>query len=204
MYTPSRRSPWKGVSPIEASRTTQELLGNIEKRLAEEMDQSVGAIIPVPNVTAAGGLLQSLRNLAGKLQLVETSNQGWGTGQQGIPTGDFQPRRIGGAPPEATIKLRRETEQSILAACGVPVTVLGGSTDAASREGLRQFLHVVIDPVARDISQVLSRQFGQEISFNFDRLFASDLQGQSSIVPVDGWWGDGRGQGRCPGGPNGG
>ena len=29
------------------------------------------------------------------------------------------------------------------------------------------------------MAQVLSRKFGQEINFNFDRLFASDLQGRA-------------------------
>ena len=179
MYTRSRTSPWRGISPIEASRTTLELLSNLEQRLAEEAGQPVGAVIPVPNVSSAGGLLQSLRNLKGRLQLVETTNQGWGVGQGGVPTGDFSPRRIGGNPPEATIQLRRQVEQSILAACGVPVTTLGGSTDAASREGLRQFLHVGVAPVARDIAQVLSRKFGQEISFDWGHLWAADIQGRA-------------------------
>ena len=179
MYTPSKNSPWIGESPISNSKTTLELLSNMEKRLAEEVNQAVGAVIPVPNIEQAGGLLASLRNLAGRLELVESTNQGWGTGQQGIPTGDFAPRRLGGTPPETTVDLRRQTEQSILSAAGVPVTVLGGSTDAASREGLRQFLHVTIEPVARDVARVLSQKFGQDLSFNFDKLFATDLQARA-------------------------
>ena len=130
-------------------------------------------------MSSAGGLLTSLRNLKGRLELVESVNQGWGTGQQGIPSGDFQPRRLGGNPPDSTVELRRQVEQSVLAACGIPVQVLGGSDDSASREGLRQFLHVVIDPVARDIAQVLSRKFGQDLSFDFNHLWAADIQGRA-------------------------
>ena len=69
-----------------------------------------------------------------------------------------------------------------LHACGVPVTVLGNSTDAGSREGLRQFLHMTVEPVARDVARVLSRKFGQELSFNFDKLFASDLMSRARAL----------------------
>ena len=54
MYATSRSAPWKGVSPISASRTTLELLSNLEQRLAEEAGQPVGAVIPVPNVPGGG------------------------------------------------------------------------------------------------------------------------------------------------------
>ena len=84
---------------------TQELLSNVEKRLAEEMGQAVGAVVAVPNVTAAGGLLTSFRNLKGRLELVESVNQGWGTGHSKVfRQAIFNPRRIGGNPPDSTVE----------------------------------------------------------------------------------------------------
>lgn len=67
-----------------------------------------------------------------------------------------------------------------MAACGVPVSVLGGSDGTFSREGLRQFLHTVIQPVADDLAVSIGRVFDMPgFGFKFDRLMASDLSGRA-------------------------
>ena len=62
---------------------------------------------------------------------------------------------------------------------GVPVSVLGGSTASAARESYRQFLHGTIQPVAKDIALQVNEAFGTSLSFDFSRLFASDLSGRA-------------------------
>ena len=176
-YSPYR--PWKGISPIDASNTTKLLLSNLESRLAQEAGGSVGAVIPVPNVSSSAQLQADLRAMQGQLTLVESTVAGWGAGGTSAPQSDYQPRRIGADPPETLRSLRRDTEESILAACGVPVSVLGHSDGSLAREGYRQFLHGVIQPVTLDLSRQIAERFDVALSFNFDRLFASDLSGRA-------------------------
>ena len=58
------------------------------------------------------------------------------------------------------------------------------------REAWRQFFHGSVAPVAQCIEKELADKLNIRISLNFDSLFASDLVGQGSGVPVDGrGWG---------------
>ena len=178
-YVRGARNPWKGISPIENSSTTNRLLNNLEKRLAQEAGGAVGTIIPVPNVETTGQLQADLRALKGEVTLTESTAAGWGAGQTGAPPVDFPVRRLGANPPDTLARLRRAVEESILAACGVPVSVLGGSTSSAARESYRQFLHGTIQPVADGVAAQINAQLDSDLSFDFSRLFASDLSGRA-------------------------
>ena len=179
-YAADAAHPWRGVSPIGESATTKGLMSILETRLTEEISGGVGTVIPQPNANAAATLQAQLRNLKGKLALVESTNQAWGSGNQGVPTGDFSPRRLGGAPPEPTVLLRRQVEQSLLASAGVPVTVLDSGDGTASREAFRQFLHLTIQPVALNIAAQIAARFDMDtIEFSFDRLWAADISGRA-------------------------
>ncbi len=179
MVTPSRKSPWRGESPIASSATTRALIDSMETRLAEELNSGVGFVVPVPNVQATTQLQADLRTLKGRLALVETVNQGFGVGQGGVPSGDYQVRRLGGNPPESTVTLRRQAEESILAAAGLPVSILGTSSDTAAREGVRMFMRQTIQPVAKSVAGVIAAKFDvPDLTFSFEPSTA-DLQAKS-------------------------
>ena len=179
-YARSPSTPWQGVGPIEQSRTTRQLLDNLERRLAQEAGGAVGTLVPVPNVEASAKLQADIRAMKGETTLVETTAAAWGAGGQGAPHVDYQLRRLGADPPATLPELRRQAEESVLAACGVPVTVLGGSTGAgAAREAYRQFLHATIGPVADDVATQIGAQLGSTISFDFSKLFASDISARA-------------------------
>ena len=180
MYATTVGTPWRGVSPIVKSGTTTTLLNNLETRLGQETGAAVGHIIAVPNTSASSQLQADIRAMKGSTVLAETTKQNWGTG--GPPTNyvDYRPERIGAHPPEVLRDLRRDVEQSVLAACGVPVSVLGGSDGTAARESFRQFLHLTIFPIAQQIARQTGDVFDiPEMAFSFDKLFASDLQGRA-------------------------
>ena len=181
-YARGSKNPWRGISPIEAAQTTGTLLDNLELRLAQEAGGSVGHVVPVPSVATTGQLQADLRAMKGQVTLVETTSAGYGAGASGAPQADYQVRRIGADPPETLPILRRDAERSVLAACGVPVAVLGGADSASHRESYRQFLHGTIEAVAKDLAAQIGGYFGTPISFDFSALRASDITGKARAL----------------------
>ena len=195
-YAQSRSSPWLGISPLQESATTRTLLQTIEHKLAQEFGASQGHLLPVPNIQSASQLQTDISNLRGETKLVETSNQSWGAGNQGVPTGDHQPRRIGAEVPDSSIMLRRQVEETVLASCGIPQSVLTGGDGTSAREGARLFLYGTIQPVADQIARVVSRRFGGD---DPAQLFSAD--GQRHFQPfTSGWqfYASRNVAGRCP------
>ena len=66
--------------------------------------------------------------------------------------------------------------RSVLGACGVPVGLFEsqGSSQGA-REAWRQFVYGSVQPLARLISEELSKKLETEVSLNFSELQAHDL-----------------------------
>ena len=178
-YVRGTRNPWKGISPLSGAATTRKLLDNLEKRLAQEVGGSVGSLIPVPNVESTGQLQMDIRALKGQTTLVQSTAAGWDAGQTGAPPADYAIRRVGADPPETLATLRRQTEETILAVCGVPASTLGGDRGNAAREQYRQSLHSTIQPAMDRIAAQVSETFDTPISFDLSRLFASDLSGRA-------------------------
>lgn len=52
-----------------------------------------------------------------------------------------------------------------------------GST--SRRESWRQFLHGTVTPLANAVQLELSRKLGTEVRIEFDKFFASDVQGRA-------------------------
>ena len=141
--------PWRGVGPLERAKTTATLAANVEARLSEELGQSAGEVLPVPDGKTKSALQKDLRAIKGKLALVESTASGWGEGSQGAPRRDLVQNRIGANPPEVLATLRSDAALSVLAACGVPVTMLERADGTALREAWRQFLHSSVVPSRR-------------------------------------------------------
>lgn len=69
--------------------------------------------------------------------------------------------------------------QEVLAACGVPVTLLESTQGTALREAWRQFLHSSATPVSLLASVELSDKLDTPLTLSFDRMMASDLSGRA-------------------------
>ena len=183
VYARSGQNPWKGIGPIEASSTTRTLLENLESRLAQEAGGAVGQLVPVPNVKTSGQLQADLRKMKGQVTLVESMAAAWGAGQGTAPTGDYRTVRVGANPPQPIIQLRREAEESILAACGLSPALLSHSDGTLLREAFRQFVFGVVGPVSIQVGQQIAERFDiPEFPFKFDRLAAADVTGRARAV----------------------
>ena len=77
-------------------------------------------------------------------------------------------------------KLRREVEESnLVQSCGIPQSALSAADSAGSREAYRQFQHLTLAPVAMAISEQIGARLQTPVSFNLEKLMASDLQGRA-------------------------
>ena len=178
-YSVDPSQPWRGLGPLQRARTSATLAANVETRLSEELGQSAGEILPVPDGKSKSELQADLRKIAGQVALVESTASGWGDGSQGAPRRDLEQRRIGASPPDVLAVLRDSAALHVLALCGVPTTLLERSDGTALRESWRQFLHSSVQPVALIASEELSEKLDTPLSLSFNRMFASDLSGRA-------------------------
>ena len=179
-YATRPNKPWAGVSPLGMASETRALAGWIERRLAEETSTSTGHILAVPDAASSGnvaGLAAKLKALGGKLFVTETTAAGWGAGQASAPKRDYETTRLGAAPPDSLISLRRDVRQDVLAAYGVPV---GLSAAAGVREAWRQFLAGTISPLSKIITAELSDKLdAPDLALTFEDLRAADIVGRA-------------------------
>ena len=182
MYSHEPGRPWAGVGPLGHAKTSMDLLDRIETRLSEEMGQPVGAALPVPNVGTSAQLQADLRKLKGELVLVEGMQSGWGD-PAAAPSQrhqDWQARRLGGNPPDSLRTLRADVSRAVLAASGVPVSLLGDSDGTLAREGWRQFLLGTLAPVGRIVGQALADGLDSDgLLFDWEKVGASDITGRA-------------------------
>ena len=186
-YDPAR--PWHGLSPLSWATSTATLASNLEDRLGQEAGGAVGFLLPVPidsspkedGTGPLDGLRKDISGLRGQNVLLETTSAGHGEGRQAAPQQDWVSRRIGADPPEVLQVLRSDMGRSILGACGVPVGLFEsqGSSQGA-REAWRQFIYGSVQPLARMISEELSKKLETEVSLNFSELYAADIAARAT------------------------
>ena len=177
-YAQSHHAPWRGVGPLSEAGLTQELVDQIEAALAEESRTPRGYAIPVPDTGQAGRLTTELRGARGNLQLVPSvaSDAAWGAGMESKPGSDFDSKRFGFSPPPAMVQLRGNAELSVLAAAGVPVTIMSVSDGTAKKEDFRRFLTLTMVPLGKMLAQQIGDALGvDDLSFDFNDLGAADI-----------------------------
>lgn len=181
-YSFDANQPWIGVSPIQRAIISGRLQANMETSLRDETSGTVGYLLPIPT-SGDDPTVEDLKNdlaaLKGKTAIVETTAGGWGEGRLAAPSQDYSPKRIGPNPAESVATLHRNNLYAILAVLGVPVELVTASDGTGQREGWRRCLHGTIQPLARLVTSELSRVYGRPVTFNFDRLMASDVQGRA-------------------------
>ena len=167
-----------GGGPLAGSKTTCDLLGAIDAKLALESGGPVGYLLPVP-AGRKSELAEDLRGLKGEIAVVETTTGGWDAGKDAAPKDDYVTRRIGAAPPAQLQAFRESSERSIYAATGVPI-LTSQQDGTAQREQLRRFLHSTITPIAEVASVELRAKLNTPaLALDFSRLYAADLSGRA-------------------------
>ena len=187
-YSVDPARPWLGLSPLQWATSTGTLAANLEARLGQEAGGPVGYVLPVPidsppqddGTGALDGLRKDIAGLKGQNVLIESTSGGWGEGKQAAPLNDWKAQRIGANPPDSLAALRSDTGRAILGACGVPIELFEASASGqGSREAWRRFVYGSVQPLARLVSEELTRKLETDVSLNFTELQAHDLTGRA-------------------------
>ena len=120
-------------------------------------------------------LRQDIGNMRGQYALVESGD--WGN--VGGGAAQWQPARLGAAPPAALVELERTATAEIYAACGVNPAIFTDSLGTAAREAYRQFLFGLIAPLGRIVSAELTAKLESPVALTWDELRAADIAGRA-------------------------
>ena len=179
MYSRDPETPWRGRGPLQSAGLTGRLAAEVLAALADESSGPRGHLlgIPVdgqdPTVTQ---LRQDLKNMAGKVALLETGD--WG-GAAGGGMVDGKPERIGPEPTAAMVELFKISREDVLSACGINPSLVMDAQGTAQREAYRQFLFGTVAPLGRMVAAELSEKLNTPIRLDWEELRASDIAGRA-------------------------
>ena len=190
---PSR--PWQGIGPLSFASSTSALAGDLEQRLAEEAAAPTGYALPVPAVAAKTGedgetvdptasLRADLKNLKGRIGVVETTSAGYDTGRVNAPQSDYMQRRLGIDPPAILDAIRSHAGLDVLAACGVPVSLATDADGTSQREAWRRFAHGTLAPALAVIAVELADKLDAPVAFDLSGSMRPISPGELARSPA--------------------
>ena len=101
------------------------------------------------------------------------------------PADDWVSKRFGMMPPQAMVELRSRAELSVLAAAGVPVTILSLSDGTAKQKDFARFLTLTMVPLGKVIAQQIGDAIGvDDLAFDFNDLGAADIAAKARAFGV--------------------
>ena len=155
--------------------------------MGEETGGPVGHVIPVPSDGGDGtdedplaSLKADLANARGRTVLTETTTAGWGEGKMAAPQADYKPQRFGAMVPDSSVSLRSEAAQSVLSACGVPVSLVTDADGTSQREAWRRFVMGSVEPLLAIVGEEVEAKLETRVTFDLSALWAHDLAGRAS------------------------
>lgn len=171
----------RGLGPLGTARTLRRLFTKLEGSLETEANAAVGYLLPVPVDGKADTITQlkeDLANLKGRIALAETVMGGWGDATQSTRRKEFELARLGPNYPEGNVRLYQVARDTVLAACGYPVSLATDSDGTGQREAWRRYLHGTVAPLGRLVETEAAR-IGLPVQVDFETLFASDIAGRA-------------------------
>ena len=181
--------PYVGTGPTSWAHTTARLQSETERSLADEASGPLAMLLTYPegqdpddgdddSADPLAPLRASIGAARGKALLLESTAGGMGEGRSNAPQRDWDPKRLGPAPPEAFVALSKDSFGRMLAACGCSPALFDDSDGTSKREALRQWHLGTVLPHARLLEAELSAKLESPVRLKFD-LYAVDLAGRA-------------------------
>ena len=173
--------PWAGIGPLQSATLAGKLSAETVAALADAEGGPRGNLLPLPVDGAdptVEALKADLRNLAGRLAFVESTNVMHAGSAGNAPRGDWDVKRIGADPPAAEVELLTVAGREVAAACGCS-GLFDSADGTAGRENYRRFIVSTIQPIGRIVAAELSEKLEAEIRLDFDGLSGADVAGRA-------------------------
>ena len=181
---------YRGQGPTSWAHTTARLQGEAERSLADEVRGPLAQLLTTPEGADTdsdddsdpwAAVRANLAAARGGLALLETVVSGGGDGPSAAPRRDWEPRRLGPAPPDAMVAVSQAAFARMLAACGVPPVLFDPAAPAtAIKESLRVWHMGTVIPLARLLEHELSARLDTSIRLRFDS-YAKDQMSRSTV-----------------------
>ena len=189
-YTTDKSRPWRGLSFIHKAATSGKLLAGLENLLANEASATSGHILAFPSgslgeaeqgkkKSALNTLLSKLKASRGGTTAFQMASEPMALDSTKTAKVGVQNYRIGMETPQQITELRGPLRLSILAAAGIPPSLVSSDSATNTREAFRLFVYSRVMPLARVVATELSLKMNDKIMFNFSALKASDVSGRS-------------------------
>ena len=186
-YAVDSARPYQGIGPLQWARLTGRLHAEIESALTDESAGPRGFLLPLP--VAGGdaddeiaGLKQTIKTLAGRVGVVETTAGSWGRDPADAPKKDYKPERVGASPPDVLATLRTDTGQAVLGALGTPIALFDDSDGTSKREAWRQLYAGTIKSLAAILVEECEEKLDTPVRIMFDAPAFEDRVGRSVIA----------------------
>ena len=120
----TKHRPHEGRPFWAVAKNTSHALAALEMQLKNEYESSHGSVLPAPAAQmgqiAKDKLLSDLKNAKGSTLITQSMSSGWGGDGRNQNITDWTAKRFGANPPPATVQLRENLVDSMLAASGCP------------------------------------------------------------------------------------
>ena len=176
--------PWRGISPMQASRLTGRAAAELLDALGDEMAGPRTNMLATPVDGDSDTLAKFRSDIAtakGKVLLLESGDFG------GAPGGGevvLKPERLGANPPMALAELYKLTSADIYNACGIPHSLTVESPGVSQREALRRFAYLSVEPCLKMIASECTSKLGVPVSFDLTAIRAGDLAGTARAFGI--------------------
>ena len=145
-YSVEAETPWRGRGPLQSAGLTGRLASEVMAALGDEASGPRGHLLGIPvdgGDVSVEKLRADLRNMAGKLALMETGD--WNNAGSAMTS--LKPERVGATPGAALVELYKLSRLDVLAACGINPALMEISPGVSMREAYREFLFSTGDAV---------------------------------------------------------
>lgn len=169
--------PWLGRSPLNIAASTSATAAKAERAATDELEFKPTRLLPVPGTPEQ--MTKLVRQLAKSGLVVTGSAAGlaaYQTGQE--PSSRWAAQKIQPDPSTGHVSLRTDAAMDVLAACGIPATLMDPKAEGTSRrEAYRQLLHSTVTPWANLVrAELRAKLDSPDLSLSFRSLFAGDIQ----------------------------
>ena len=180
-YAASADAPWRGRSPLTLAIDTFRAAALLEGAAAAEFGFTAKQMIAPRRGAGDFSPIDSLTpEMIQKIVTAFAEHVGAPTVVLGA---DVVPSRLGPSPPDSFADLRDRFQDSILAACGIPPSLIAPrATGTGQREGFRQTLHILLKPLGALVVEELKAKLDPDAEISFSDLRAGDIVGTSRAL----------------------